>query len=185
MSEVRLTDGVIAMTPFRQRDAAAHLAGEDADLIRWLNGGPSTPERLAEYLRHVEEQWRGAEPLRRCGGQWTISGALRHFGIHLTDTAATLVGTIDVRFEQPELRPGQANLAYGLYRAYRGRGLASRAVELACGYAAEQGAVEAMIRTALDNPLSMAVARRCGFAYTGQRPASDGEPHHWYSRELT
>ncbi|ADD40520.1 GNAT family N-acetyltransferase [Stackebrandtia nassauensis] len=171
MTEVSLSDGVIILTPFHRCDAAAHLAGEDADMERWLSGGPGSPERLAAYFQHVQRQW-------------TIAGPLRHFGIHLEAPEPILVGTIDVQFEQPELTEGQANIAYGLYPRWRGRGLVSRAVELVCSYAAAEGANEAIIRTATDNPRSAAVARRCGFEYTGRHPDSDGKPHDWFSRGL-
>ncbi|MGH8876811.1 MAG: GNAT family N-acetyltransferase [Stackebrandtia sp.] len=165
-----LSDGVIVLTPFHPRDAEAHLAGEDADMERWLSGGPSTPEGLAEYIEH-------------CRQQWETGGPLRQFGIRL-EAAQTLVGTIDLRFELPELSDGQVNVAYGLYPQWRGRGLASRAVELICGYAADEGAVEAVIRTAVDNPKSKAVARRCGFAYLGRRLDSDRNPDDWFARRL-
>jgi len=52
MSDLRLSDGFIALTPFHPRDPKAHLAGEDADMERSLSGGTSTPEGLARYMEH-------------------------------------------------------------------------------------------------------------------------------------
>jgi hypothetical protein len=37
-----ITDGTLRLSPLRLEDAAAHLAGEDAELVRWLYGGPGT-----------------------------------------------------------------------------------------------------------------------------------------------
>ena len=35
--EIEVSDGVIVLCPLRLEDAADHLAGEDAELVRWLN----------------------------------------------------------------------------------------------------------------------------------------------------
>ncbi|MGW2334450.1 GNAT family N-acetyltransferase [Streptomyces sp. NPDC001685] len=96
----------------------------------------------------------------------------------------TLAGTIDLRFAAEGLTPGQVNVAYGLYPAWRGRGLATRAVLLVCGYAAAAGARAAVIQVEPGNAASVAVARRAGFAPGGQRFADDGTLFDRYVREL-
>ncbi|MFD7695053.1 GNAT family N-acetyltransferase [Streptomyces sp. NPDC059805] len=166
----RLSDGVITLTPLGPDDASAHLAGEDEQLIRWLSGGPGTPEGVAAYVRH-------------CVGQWADGGSLRAFGVRV-DGGRTLAGTIDLRFAAEGLTPGQVNVAYGLYPAWRGRGLATRAVLLVCGYAAAAGARAAVIQVEPGNAASVAVARRAGFAPGGQRFADDGTLFDRYVREL-
>ncbi|GAB3651198.1 hypothetical protein GCM10028833_21910 [Glycomyces tarimensis] len=167
---MRLTDGVVALTPLGPDDLDAHLAGEDPELIRWLTGGPSRREQTLAYLR-------------RCERAWAEGGPMHHFAIRCGEDAAP-AGTIDVQFDQPYLPPGRVNLAFGLYPAWRGKGLATRAVGLACSYAASLGAEAAVIRCERENQRSAAVALRAGFAYLDQR-ASGGGLHDWYVRELS
>ena len=170
MHEVRLSDGFVTLSPLRLDDAEAHLAGEEEQLVRWLSGGPGTREGVEAYLRHCREQWD------------TI-GPLRAFGIRVgTDEA--LAGTIDLRFAAEGLSPGQVNVAYGLYPAWRGRGLATRAVLLVVRYAASDGAEEAVIRVEPENAASAAVARRAGFTPGRHTHSADGTRFDWYIRDL-
>ena len=146
MHEVKLSDGIITLSPLRLDDVEAHLTGEDELLVRWLNGGPGTREGVEEYFQH-------------CWEQWDTAGPLRAFGIRVGADEA-LAGTIDLRFAGEGLTPGQVNVAYGLYPSWRGRGLATRAVILASQYAASEGGEEAVIQVEPENPASAAVARR-------------------------
>lgn len=151
-----LADGVVTLRPLGLADVPAHLAGEDEELVRWLNGGPGTAERAAAYVR-------------RCMASWAAGGPTFTFGIRV-GADDLLVGTIDVQLEHVELVPGQANLAYGLYAHARGHGYATRAVLLACAFAAARpGITEAVIRVDPRNPASAAVAVRAGFRYRGRR----------------
>lgn len=172
MRETRLSDGTITLSPLRPDDVDAHLAGEDEQLVRWLNGGPGTREGVEAYVRHCREQWESAGPLRA-------------FGIR-AGADEVLAGTVDLRFAGEGLAPGQVNVAYGLYPSWRGRGLATRAVLLASRYAADEGGAEAVIQVEPDNPASAAVARRAGF--TLREPASrtdaGGTRFDWYVRDL-
>ncbi|QYX82525.1 GNAT family N-acetyltransferase [Streptomyces akebiae] len=170
MPDVKLSDGTVTVSPLRPDDAEAHLAGEDDALVRWLSGGPSTPEGVEAYLRHCREQWETAGPLRA-------------FGIRV-GVDEELVGTIDLRVSVEGLAPGQVNVAYGLYPSGRGRGLATRAVLLVCGYAATMGGKEAVIRVEPENTASAAVARRAGFTPGGRTRGSDGTWLDWYLRDL-
>ncbi|MFI6604844.1 GNAT family N-acetyltransferase [Nonomuraea sp. NPDC050536] len=170
MSESRLSDGVVTLSPLCLDDLDAHLAGEDDQLVRWLNGGPSTRAGTEAYLR-------------RCMHEWSTDGSLRAFGIHV-DTQAALVGTIDLRFGLEDLADGQVNIAYGLYPKWRGRGLATRAVHLVCQYAAAQGATQGVIKVEPENAASVAVAQRSGFRYIAQIQGSDGIQLNCYVRDL-
>ncbi|GAB1819820.1 GNAT family N-acetyltransferase [Herbidospora sp. RD11066] len=134
------------LTPLSPDDLDAHLTGEDDQLIRWYTGGPSTREATADYLHH-------------CMTQWKIHGPLRAFGIRVN---GVLAGTLDLRFGADEV-----NIAYGLYPAWRGKGLATRSVLLACRYAFSEGALLLVIKVEPGNTASSAVAVRAGFAHTG------------------
>ena len=167
---MNLSDGVVTLSPLRLADVDAHLAGEDELLVRWLNAGPGTRVGTEAYFL-------------RCIEQWTTGGPLRAFAIR-TGTPTILVGTIDVRFDQPDSAPGQVNIAYGLYPAWRGRGLATRAVHLACRYAGAEGATQAVIKVDPDNLASAAVARRSGFTFDTQVQESDGNRLNRHLRDL-
>ncbi|MEV0174539.1 GNAT family N-acetyltransferase [Streptomyces sp. NPDC050803] len=149
MHRVNLSDGTITLTPLRPDDTDAHLAGEDEQLVRWLSGGPGTRAGVEAYMRHCQEQWE-------------TGGPLRAFGIRV-GAEQELAGTIDLRFVAKGLAPGQVNVAYGLYPSWRGQGLATRAVLLACRYAAGEGAEQAVIKVEPENSASAAVAHRAGF----------------------
>lgn len=170
MHEVKLSDGIITLSPLRLDDVEAHLAGEDELLIRWLSGGPGTREGVEAYVRHCREQWDTAGPLRA-------------FGIRLC-ADEVLAGTIDLRFAGDGLAPGQVNVAYGLYSSWRGRGLATRAVLLASQYAASEGGVEAVIKVEPENSASAAVARRAGFTPGKPTHGKDGTRFDCYVRDL-
>jgi len=161
-----LTDGVIVLRPLQLEDAQVHLAGEDEELVRWLNGGPGTLEGVRAYIGRTLDSW-------------AADGPHFNFGIRLADTDQ-LVGTMDVQLAQPYLEKDQANLAYGLYPPWRRRGLATRAVLLAVGFLERRSDLtEAVIRTAPGNQRSAAVARRAGFRFS-HRCRDVHDPHDWY-----
>ncbi|MFJ6659898.1 GNAT family N-acetyltransferase [Streptomyces sp. NPDC091377] len=170
MREVKLSDGTITLSPLRLDDVEAHLAGEDELLVRWLNGGPGTRAGVEAYVRYCREQW-------------DTGGPLRAFGIRV-GAGEVLVGTVDLRFAGEGLAPGQVNVAYGLYPSWRGRGLATRAVLLACRYAAGEGGAEAVIQVEPENPASAAVAQRAGFTPSKPMPGTDATRLDWYILDL-
>ncbi|MFI1395950.1 GNAT family N-acetyltransferase [Streptomyces sp. NPDC020681] len=170
MHEVKLSDGIVTLSPLRLDDVETHLMGEDELLVRWLNGGPGTREGVEAYFQRCREQWEAAGPFRA-------------FGIRV-GADEVLAGTIDLRFAGDGLAPGQVNVAYGLYPSWRGRGLATRAVLLASQYAAGEGGVEAVIRVEPENPASASVALRAGFTPGKQTHRKDGTRFDWYTRDL-
>src|SRR3712207_559022 len=102
-TSVRLTNGVITLRPFVVDDAEAHLAGEDDELIRWLNGGPGTLERIRRWIERNREQW-------------LTDGPIASFAVE--DAAGTLVGMIEANSNHADIEAvdeGDANIAYGLY----------------------------------------------------------------------
>lgn len=159
-----LTDGVVVLRPLALADVDAHIAGEDAELVRWLSDGPSTRKATTAYVR------RGLLA-------WAAGGPAFSFGIRGAGDDV-LQGTIEAQLARPYLAANQANLAYGLYPHARGQGLATRAVILAREFLARCPDVdEAVIRVHPGNPASAAVALRAGFRYAGRQQDLD-----WYTR---
>ncbi|MBA0127254.1 GNAT family N-acetyltransferase [Haloechinothrix sp. YIM 98757] len=97
---------------------------------------------------------------------------------------AEIAGTLDTHTRQDHLARDQANIAYGLYPQWRGRGLATRAVLLACHYLSTRTATrQAVLRIHPHNTASIALAHRAGLSYTHRVHADDG-PLYWYIRAL-
>lgn len=168
---IEITDEVVTLRPLRQADAAEHLAGEDTEIVRWLSGGPSTLETVRGYIQRSE-------------AMWSAGGPIFTFGIRTTNQDV-LVGTIDVQLHRPYAAPGQTNLAFGLYPAWRGQGLATRAVLLAVRFLREHTEAEqALIRTDPVNTSSCAVARRAGFHAVGKAPTDAQEELEWFLRTV-
>lgn len=87
-----------------------------------------------------------------------------------------LAGSVGIQRGLDYLRPGQVNLTYAVYPRWRGRGYAARAVSLAMRLEGELRPVaEFAIRAALDNPESIAVARRAGFTDSHRTRDEHGE----------
>jgi RimJ/RimL family protein N-acetyltransferase len=166
---VELTDGTITLRPLRPADAAAHLAGEDDELVKWLNGGVGTPATVAAHID-------------RAAAMWAAGGSIFNFGIR-TAATDTLAGAIDVQLDQPYAANNQANLAFGLYPPWRGRGRATRAVLLAVRFLLQHTHIEeALIRVDPHNSASAAVARRAHFRHIGKDNAS--ENYEWFVRDI-
>jgi RimJ/RimL family protein N-acetyltransferase len=156
------------LRPLTAADAPAMVAGEDDEIVRWLNGGRSTLAMTDAYLSRVATWWADDGP-NYC------------FGIRLDDV---LVGTMDAQTAQPYLSAGQVNLAYGVYAPWRGRGLAVQAVRLMLDFLAPRpGLKEAVIRTDVANPRSAAVASRAGFVWTHRSDDAHGRLD-WHVRAL-
>src|ERR1019366_3024123 len=68
-----LMDGVVMLRPLTFADVDAHIAGEDAELVRHLNEGPSTRRATTAYLR-------------RCLLAWAAGGPTLGFGIRGAQT---------------------------------------------------------------------------------------------------
>jgi RimJ/RimL family protein N-acetyltransferase len=167
----KLGDDLLLLHPLRVEDAATHLAGEDAEQIRWLSGTPATLEGVRDWIERTQAATAAGESL------W-------HYGLWLR-ASRVLVGNIEARADAstPGIGPGEANLAYVIFPAWRRRGIASRAVEIMCAALAADGFERAVIRTDLGNEASIGVARKAGFQPTGVIDAN-GEQQFRFVREL-
>ncbi len=155
-------DALILLRPLRPRDAALHLAGEDAEQVRWLSGRAGTIESGRAWIESNAAIRARGEPL------W-------NFGIWLHATGE-LVGNVEAKADQnvPGVGPGEANISYVIFPAWRRRGLAARAVGLVCNALRQTGLERAVIRADPDNVASIRVAQRAGFRAVGVVHAQEG-----------
>lgn len=161
------TESTVSLRPLTHDDVVATPPGHQDELADWLNGGTEETQTVHQHVS------RGIE-------QWVTGGPNFRFAI-VTVADDALVGTLDVQLDQPFPTLGQANLAYLLYPVSRGHGFATRAVRLAVEFLRWRTDIrEALILTAVGNPVSAAVAQRAGFQPAGQ--GDDGQ--HVLNRHL-
>jgi RimJ/RimL family protein N-acetyltransferase len=146
----RLTDGVVVLDAFTLDDVAAHVAGEDEEQARRFGWHPA---------RSTEETARAA--ILRWQEEWRVDGRTRAFAVR---SEGELVGGCELRL----CDHGIAEMSYWVFPLHRGRGLASRAVRLACAYAfSELGIARMELYAQPDNHASRGVARSAGFTEEG------------------
>ena len=153
-----LTDGVIQLRPLTQADAAAHLAGEDEEMAKWLSGGRSTAATVQTAIDKFEEQWRTGGPRRvfACSND-------------------QLIGFVEANLELLG-NPAEVNVSYGIFPPWRGWGLAGRAIDLVAEYL--RSATEArgiVLQIAPENGRSIRVAEKAGFARVGVHAVAEGQ----------
>ena len=149
---LELTDQVVLLRPFVLADAQEHLAGEDEAQIRWVSGGKSTGETVRTWIQRNQEYWETGGPIFT----FAIVDAKTH----------TLRGMVEANTDDESvegIQKGEANVSYGLYPFARGKGYASRAVNLMMGFLQRQGLHAAIIRVDPANEDSLKVPLRCGF----------------------
>lgn len=158
---IRLTDGVIVLRPLIPQDAAEHLAGEDDEIATWLSGGRSTAITVQRYIAGSLEDWQK-------------NGPRRAFGVFDCATGS-LVGSVEANLSLPYLDSGQVNVSYGVFAAWRGKGIALRALRLVCEYLrTSTDACQVVLSAAPANQASIRVAEKAGFKFIGVNKESDG-----------
>ena len=147
-----LADGVVALRPWSADDLAAFVAmHDDPDVARF------TP-LASPYTEAHGRAWLTAEPGRR------IAGDELALAVHAAGGGA--VGSIGLR-PDPDDRE-IVEVGYVVAAHARGRGVATRAVRLAVGWAIETWRPERMqLTTTIDNAASHRVAERAGFRREG------------------
>lgn len=155
-----LTDGVIRLRPLTQADAPAHLAGEDEEMAKWLNGGRSTAATVQAAIANFEGQWRTDGPRRAFGVFDCSSDQL----IGFVEANLTLLGN-----------PEEVNVSYGIFAPWRGSGLAGRAINLMAKYLrSATNASKIVLQIAVENRRSIRVAEKAGFARVGVHDSTEG-----------
>lgn len=124
---------------------------------------PSTPSDTATLVRGRDDVFQrflgpgSADP--KPTGCIVVDGAV--------------VGWVDYDAERPSLEPGEVNLGYNVFAPHRGKGYASRAVQLLMHHLADDTSwATATLLIHPDNDRSLALARRLRFVSHGELDGS-------------
>ena len=132
------SDGVVYLDDFRLTDAPAMVvADHDSEHRKRFEFPPDFVPSL-EHSRNVIRGWIDD---RKLGTRYT-------YAVRVADSAC-LVGGCEIRPKEKEKRI--ANLSYWTYPGYRRRGIATRAVSIACKIAVEFGITRLEILVDKDN----------------------------------
>jgi len=153
-----LEDAVVRARRRRISDLdAIAAASQDPDTLRWLDDTPTDLKARAAGMTRVEEAWRSghAAPL-----------------VIVDPATDDPVGLINLQFRNDDV----ATLAYSVFPARRGHGIAPHAVRLVAGWAfRDLGLTELLLETDEANAASIRVAEKCQFQRIGSRTALNSE----------
>jgi RimJ/RimL family protein N-acetyltransferase len=151
-----LSDGVVVLRLRRVSDLGAVAAASyDPETRRWLDDTPMDEAARRTSMTRVEEAWRSgqAAPL-------VIADAG-------TDEP---VGIINLQFRDDDV----AAIAYSVFPAGRGHGIATRAVRLLTEWAlGDLGLSRLLLEANEANAASLRVAEKCRFQRIGSRTEPD------------
>lgn len=148
---------------FTTRDIDAHLAGDDVEQARWLSGGGSSRGSVQRMVERADASWDNGEPV------FTFAVSRRR--------GTVPVGMVGVNLDwrtMDGLAEGDANVSYGLYPRFRGRGYATRAVEVIEQFLIRRGVRRAVIKVEPENTGFLRIPHRSGYRMTGILTGSDG-----------
>jgi [ribosomal protein S5]-alanine N-acetyltransferase len=137
-----LSDGVVALRPWRSQDAEWYVAQiADADIQRFT---AEPPELAPEAVRAAIEDMLVTQA---------------HAGLAITDAATgTLLGNAGLAIDEP----GVGEISYWVAEDARGRGAATRAVRLLVDWAWECGLRRVQLHARVENVGSQRVAEKAG-----------------------
>jgi RimJ/RimL family protein N-acetyltransferase len=146
------------LRPLALADADEWLAGEDEEMVRWFEfPRRSTRDDVVRAIADWAESWRTGGPVRK----WAICDL----------GSGAILGGVEIR----RLSPDDVNLSYEVFPAWRRRGLASKAAQLALDYAATIMNVSyAVIKVLPENVASLGVVRHLGAVFVGTMPSDAG-----------
>lgn len=143
-----LRDGTVLLDALTPDDTEAQVAGEDDEIARRFGWYPkrSTVEGVRTYSIANQNAWRHSSPRR--------AGAIR------AAATGTLLGGCEVRLKDD----GSAHMLV-VFPDHRGRGIASRAVQLSAKYAFQSRAVGQLEASShwITRPLGVLPARRASW----------------------
>lgn len=151
-----LTDGVVALRPWRLDDVPAlvECCNGDEDLAYWLDRLPQpyTDADARAYVAAGASGWAGRRPETPLAVVDARMGAV--------------LGSCGVVWHEPD--QGRVEVGYWTRRDVRGRGVATRAVGLLAGWVLGRLGHERMeLRADTRNEASQRVAERAGFTREG------------------
>ncbi|WP_293677280.1 GNAT family N-acetyltransferase [uncultured Phenylobacterium sp.] len=158
-----LADETIRLDAYRVADAEVHAAAEDREMrLRFDAPDPDVAAPL-DHVRDVMRGWIAA----RAAGRPNIVYAIREAG-------GALAGGCELRWLDSE----SLNVSYWIYPAFRGSGLAARAVALLCEAARGEHARRLEAHIDADNTGSRRTAAAAGFTEAGtvHDEGPDGAP---------
>jgi RimJ/RimL family protein N-acetyltransferase len=168
-----LSDGVVALRAYADADISALVAiCQDPEIPRWTPvPSPYTANDAHAWLRRVQRGY--------------ATGTRATFAVVDARTRDVLLGSVGLQTIDWDQRA--ADVGYMLGAHARGRGVATRAVELVAAWAFATLDLERLeLRTLAGNRASRAVARRTGFdpvdAPAVRRPECDHMPDVYYAR---
>lgn len=144
MRERLPSDGVIALRPWRRKDADALVACVDGD-----------PE-IGRWLDRIPQPYTAADALAFISGIGKTAFAV------VDDESGRLLGGIGLRWTEDV-----AEIGYWARAEARGRGVTTRALVLAAGIAFAEGAARVQLRADVENAPSRRVAEKAGFTAEG------------------
>lgn len=157
MSSGPLTDGVVALRPWREADARAiaECIDGDPEIARWLDQVPQpySVDDARAYVRGLGEQ-----------------------AFAITDAeSGRVLGSIGVSWNE---RRDVGEIGYWARSEARGRGVTTRALVLVSRFAFEaEGAARLQLRADVENAPSRRVAEKAGFRLEGVLRSA-----HWNER---
>lgn len=129
-------------------------------MAKWLNGGRSTAATVQVAIANFENQWRTSGPRRAFGVFDCSSDQL----IGFAEANLALLGNAE-----------EVNVSYGIFPAWRGGGLAGRAINLIAAYLrSTTNASRIVLQIAFENRHSIRVAEKAGFARVGVHDSAEG-----------
>jgi RimJ/RimL family protein N-acetyltransferase len=135
----------------------------EVQLLRPMSDGvvtirPPIPGDSAKLIAGRDSEWR----------RWLGPGDDDPHPTACILVAGEVVGWVDADPTATHLQPGEVNVGYNVFAPHRGKGYASRAVELLIQYLRESTPFHtASLSIDSDNAASLAVAARTGFVPSG------------------
>lgn len=150
----------MTLRPWTESDApAVSAAYADPEIRRWHARSMSC-EEASTWIAEAHEAWT-----TETGVSWAV------------DVDGVLAARMTLRIRKTD---GIATAAYWVRPAFRGRGIAARALDLATHWAFSVGIHRVELEHSTRNPVSCRVATRAGFAEEGTRRESDLHTDGWH-----